>query len=259
MTTFSKTSRNTVAGLASALLVATLASAAQPGGALAAGPSGQPQSGSEQPPIIPLPAPRNFGDVVDNAYSPFIPGTRWVYGGETPDGQERIYVHVLERTKMIEGIQATVVRDVGKLDGVLEEATFDWYAQDGRGRVWYLGEDTRLYENGQVVSTEGSWEAGVDGAKAGVVMFEHPQVGEPYRQEYYAGHAEDQAKFLTLSTQATTQAGHFTDVRMTEDTTALNPEVVELKFYAAGVGIVQEFDLSPEAGRSELLKFQTPG
>lgn len=257
--TTSNTNRRTAAALASALLLGTLAYSAQPGSALATGTSRPSPLRSEGPHIISLPPPRQFVEVVDNPYSPFIPGMRWVYGGETPDGTERILVKVLGRTKVIEGIQATVVRDTVYLQGQLIEDTFDWYAQDRRGNVWYLGEATKEYENGQVVSTEGSWEAGVDGAKAGVVMFARPRLDAAYRQEYYAGHAEDQAKFLTLSTQVTTKAGRFAHVRMTEDTTALDPKVSELKFYAPGVGIVVEFDLSPEAGRTELLKMHTAG
>ena len=100
-----------------------------------------------------------------------------------------------------------MVRDTAKVNGEVIEDTFDWYAQDRSGRVWYLGEATKEYENGQVVSTEGSWEAGVDGAKAGIIMFTYPDVGEPYRQEFYAGHAEDQAKFLTRNTRVATKAG----------------------------------------------------
>ena len=101
-----------------------------------------------------------------------------------------------------------------------------------------MGEATKEYENGQVVSTEGSWEAGVDGAKAGIVMFAHPEVGEAYWQEFYVGHAEDLGRFLSLDTCVPTKAGVLRRVRMTEDTTALHPEIAELKFYAPSVGIV---------------------
>ncbi len=253
-----KNNCKSVAALSAAVFLGTLAYGAQQGNAIVASPSDGCPTGSEGPPIIPLPAPGNFVQTVDNPYSPFIPGMKWVYGGGTPEEPERIVVKVLERSKAIEGIDATVVRDTVKVNGELVEDTFDWYGQDGRGRVWYLGEDTKVYENGRVVSTEGSWEAGVDGAKPGIVMFRHPEVGEPYRQEYYAGHAEDQAQFLTLKTQAATEAGLFKHVRMTEDTTPLDPAVTELKFYAPGVGIVLEFDLAPEAGRTELLRFHTP-
>lgn len=259
MSTLSRSCRRSVAAVASVVLLGTLAASVQLGPAGAAAPIGEARSAPKAPPTIPLPPPSDFVQQVDNRYSPFIAGRRWIYGGQTAKGQERITVDVLKRTKMIEGIRTTVVHDVVKLNGELIEETFDWYAQDRHGNVWYLGENTKEYRNGRVVSREGSWEAGVDGASAGIVMFAHPKLAEPYRQEFYRGHAEDQAQVLTLSTQATTAAGHFGHVRLTEDTTALDPMVVELKFYAPGVGIVQEFDLSPEAARTELLSFQGPG
>jgi hypothetical protein len=241
--------------VSTAVLFGALVCSAQPGNAVAPRPVAGSVAAAKGPPIIPPPGPGGFVKKIDNPYSPFEPGMKWVYGGGTPKQRERIVVKVLNRTKLIQGITATVVRDTVKVNGELIEDTFDWYAQDRKGRVWYLGEDTKEYENGQVVSTEGSWEAGVDGAKAGIIMFTHPEVGEPYRQEFYAGHAEDQAKFLTLNTRVATPAGVFKQVRMTEDTTALDPEIAEVKFYAPGVGIVLEFDLAPEAGRTELLRF----
>lgn len=250
--------RISVTALSAALLMGISAYGAQPSNAVENGQAAMACTASEGPRIIPLPAPRNFVQRVDNPYSPFLPGSRWVYGGGTPQEPERIVVKVLERTKAIQGIDATVVRDTVKVNGELIENTFDWYGQDRRGRVWYLGENTKEYKNGQVVSTEGSWEAGVDGAKPGIVMFPHPEVGKPYRQEYYAGHAEDQAKFLTLNTRVATEAGLFKRVRITEDTTSLEPAVTEMKFYAPGVGVVLEFDLAPEAARTELLRFHTP-
>lgn len=210
------------------------------------------------PPVLPLPPPSDFVRRVDNPYSPFVPGMKWVYRGGTALERERIVIRVLHRTRTIQGITATVVRDTVRLNGELIEDTFDWYAQDRRGSVWYLGEDTREYEDGKVVSTEGSWETGVDGAQAGVIMFRRPRVGEPFWQEYYRGHAEDQAMFLTLDTRVATKSGVFKRVRMTEDTTALDPTITELKFYARGVGVVLELDLAPEAGRSELVRFRGP-
>ena len=255
MSTWRMHRRRSIPVVSVAVLVGALVSSAQSGSAVAPSSEVTSRAGSPGPPIIPLPAPGSFVKKIDNPYSPFLPGMRWVYGGGTPEQRERIVVKVLKRTKLIEGITATVVRDTAKVNGEVIEDTFDWYAQDRSGRVWYLGEATKEYENGQVVSTEGSWEAGVDGAKAGIIMFTYPDVGEPYRQEFYAGHAEDQAKFLTRNTRVATQAGLFKRVRMTEDTTPLDPAIAEVKFYAPGVGVVLEFDLAPEAGRTELLRF----
>ena len=111
---------------------------------------------------------------VDNPYFPLEPGTRWVYRGYGSEAGEKIVVRVLDRTRQIEGITATVVRDVVTEHGTLIEDTFDWYAQDDRGNVWYLGEATRAFDDDGTVSTAGSWEAGVDGAEAGIQMWAGP-------------------------------------------------------------------------------------
>jgi hypothetical protein len=214
-------------------------------------------SASLAPDLIPLPPPGHFVRHVTNRYLPWKPGTRWIYRGFGSEGHERDVVVVMERTKLIEGIKATVVRDVVRHKGHLIERTFDWYAQDRRGRVWYLGENTHAYEDGQV-STEGSWMTGVDGARAGVVMFPHPRIGRVYWQEFYRDHAEDQGKVLDLSTQVSVIAGHYDHVRMTEDTSPLEPRVNEYKFYARGVGVVFELDVSPEQGRVELVRMVKP-
>lgn len=248
--------RGTASVVSAVALVGALAVGSPPGTAAAPAVHTSPSAPSG-PRFIPLPPVEHFVKRIDNPYSPFLPGSTWVYRGGTAEERERIVVKVLKRTRLIEGITATVVRDTVKVNGELIEDTFDWYAQDRRGRVWYLGEATEEYEDGQVVSTEGSWEAGVDGAVAGVIMFAHPKVGRPYRQEFYAGHAEDQATFLTLNTRVSTKAGPFRRVRMTEDTTPLDPTIAELKFYARGVGVVLELDLAPDAGRTELLRFTT--
>ena len=123
------------------------------------------------------------------------PGNRWVYNETDAEGNEmQVEVTVTNDKKNILGISATVVHDVVTQDGSVKEDTLDWYAQDVDGNIWYLGEDTKEYENGVVVSTEGSWEAGVDGAQAGIVLPANPEVGMTYRQEYYAGEAEDRAR-----------------------------------------------------------------
>ena len=122
-------------------------------------------------------------------------GSRWVYRETDSEGtRQRVVVTVTDRTKLIaNGVTARVVRDVVTEGGEPVEVTDDWYAQDRAGNIWYLGEATTDYENGKPVSTEGSFEAGVDGAQAGVIMPAHPRPGMRYRQEYYRGHAEDKA------------------------------------------------------------------
>lgn len=195
---------------------------------------------------------------INNPYLPWLKGSRWVYAEYGPDGEERIVVKVLDRTKRIEGIRATVVLDLVTLDGELIEKTFDWYAQDHRGNVWYLGEATKSYDDGQV-STEGSWQAGVDGAKAGIAMPGTPRVRKLYWQEYYQGHAEDQGEVLDRSTRAAVPTGHYRHVLMTSDTTPLDRDIQEYKFYAPGVGAVLEVNVSPEQGRAELVHFSGTG
>src|SRR3954462_2004891 len=122
--------------------------------------------------------------------------------------------------------------------GKLIEKTFNYYAQDKKGNVWYFGEDTREYKNGKVTSTKGSWEAGVDGAKPGIIMQAHPKVAQSYRQEYYKGEAEDMAKVLSLNESVTVPYGSFDRVLKTKEWTPLEPSYVEHKYYAPGVGQV---------------------
>ena len=139
-----------------------------------------------EPPVI---DPANFVSVISNPYLPLTPGTVFRYEGTTDGRPEVNTVRVTHQTKRLLGVFCVVVADSVWVEEKLEEVTADWYAQDKDGNVWYFGEDSKAYENGQVVSTEGSWEAGVDGAQPGYVMKANPQVGESYRQEYY----EDEA------------------------------------------------------------------
>jgi hypothetical protein len=195
--------------------------------------------------------PGSFVDGVDNPYFPLVPGTTMVYEGS---GGERVEVTVTSDTKEILGITPTVVRDQVFEDDELIEDTFDWYAQDGAGNVWYLGEATEEYENGEVVSTEGSWEAGVDDAQPGIIMLADPQVGDTYRQEFYEGEAEDLARVEALGESVEVPYGSFDDVLVTEDWTPLEPDVHEQKSYAPGVGVVFEEIVAGGEGQLELVE-----
>jgi hypothetical protein len=200
--------------------------------------------------------PADFTTRIDNRYWPMAPGTQWVYRHTEPDGTEqRVEVVVTDRIRRVAGIDARVVHDVVTEDGELREVTDDWYAQDDDGNVWYLGEATQEYENGEVVSTAGSFEAGVDGAQAGIAMPGRPRLRLRYRQEYYAGQAEDAAEILSLHEQAEVPFGHFTDVLVTKDTTPLQPRVLEYKHYAPGVGPVLILGVSGGSAREELVSF----
>lgn len=202
--------------------------------------------------------PADFTTRIDNRYWPMAPGSKWVYRETEADREQRIEVTVADETKTIEGITARVVHDVVTENGELVEDTFDWYAQDSTGNVWYLGEDTKEYENGEVVSTSGSWEHGVDGAYAGIIMPAKPRVGLSYRQEYYAGEAEDAARILSLDEKVEVPFGSFEHVLMTKDFTPLEPDLLEHKFYAPDVGPVLTLAISGGSARGELVSYQ-PG
>lgn len=199
--------------------------------------------------------PARFSPDVDNSYWPMQPGTRWTYRETDEDGvQLRVVVTVSSETREIaNGVTARVVRDTVTEDGAIIEDTFDWYAQDADGTVWYLGEDTAEFEDGRLTTRGGSFEAGVDGAQAGVVMPASPEDGMAYRQEYYAGEAEDNGEVVALGEMVDVVAGHHDDVLVTRDTTALEPDVLEYKFYAPGVGPVLTLGLSGGGGREELV------
>jgi hypothetical protein len=203
-----------------------------------------------------LAAPK-FSTRIDNPYLPMAPGSRWVYRETAKDGAtQRVVVKVTHRTRQIaNGVTARVVRDTATENGEVIEDTFDWYAQDRRGNVWYLGEDTKEYEKGKVVSTYGSWEAGVNGARGGLVMPAHPRPGMQYRQEYLKGEAEDSARVLSIDDQAEVPFGHFKQVVLTKEWNPLEPKVLEYKLYARGVGPVLAVTVSGSGDREELVSF----
>lgn len=201
--------------------------------------------------------PADFSTAIDNPYWPMKPGTRWVFRETEPDGTNlKVVVSVTNKTKTLaNGVTGRVVRDTVTENGKLVEDTIDWYAQDKAGNIWYLGEYTKEYENGKFVSTAGSFEAGVDGAQAGIAMPAKPTPGLAYRQEYYKGEAEDKASILSLGEQVEVPAGHYKDVVMTRDLNALKPKILEYKFFARGVGPVLVIGVSGGSGREELVRF----
>jgi hypothetical protein len=149
------------------------------------------------------------------------------------------------------------VHDVVTEGGSPVEVTDDWYAQDRCGNIWYLGEATTEYENGKPVSTAGSFEAGVDGAQAGVVVPARPKAGLRYRQEYYQGHAEDRGEILSLREQVEVPLGFFGKGRvvMTRDLNPLEPKVLEYKFYVRGIGPVLSVGVLGTSDREELVRY----
>ena len=185
--------------------------------------------------------PADFSPDVTNPWFPLTPGRTLVYTG-TKDGQKALnLVATTSRTKKIDGVTTRVVEDRLYLSNVLEERTSDYYAQDRCGNVWYFGEDTaELDRHGNIVSTEGSFHAGVDGAQPGVFMQAHPQVGRKFRQEWYQGHAEDVFKVIDRSAPVTVPYGSFRHALRTAETNALEPTVLDNKYYVRGIGEVAE-------------------
>jgi hypothetical protein len=199
--------------------------------------------------------PADFVDVIDNPYLPLTPGSRWVYDERSDGETERIEVTVTAERRDVMGVSTVVVRDtVTTGDGELVEDTFDWFAQDVHGNVWYFGEETAEYEDGEAVSTEGSWEAGVDGALPGIVMPAAPEPGEAYRQEYSEGEAEDLAEVVRTGAHESVPAGDYDDLVVIREWNPFEPEVVEEKYYAAGVGMVLEVKTEGGRGRGELIE-----
>jgi hypothetical protein len=194
--------------------------------------------------------PANFTDPKPNPYFPLKAGRLYVYRGTEGGDRLRERLLVTHRTKTIVGVQTVVVLDVLHANGELAEKTKDWYQADNDGTVWYFGEDTAEYENGRVVSREGSWQAGVHGAVAGVIMPADPGPTDAYRQEFWPGHAEDQAWIVTRNGHVHVPIGLLHHVVRSYEWTRLEPRVVSVKFYGRGLGIVAEQDV---AGGTEHL------
>jgi hypothetical protein len=197
---------------------------------LMAGCASSPSQGQKA--YAPHIVPADFTTTIDNEYFPLKPGTTFLYEGGSESGE----MTVTHDTRKVMGVECVVVDDRGYEAGKLIEKTYDWFAQDDKGTVWYFGENTKEYENGKVVSTKGSWEAGVDGAKPGIVMQADPKVDQSYFQEHYPGEAMDTARVIDLNTSVTVPYGSFDHVLETKEWTPLQPGFSERKYYVRGVG-----------------------
>jgi hypothetical protein len=205
------------------------------------------------------PDPGNFVSRVDNPWFPLAPGTTFVYRGVKDGKSAHDVFTVTGATKTIQGVRCRAVRDKLYLAGRLEERTTDWYAQDRRGNVWYFGESTaELDRAGHVTSTEGSWQAGRNGAQAGIYMTARPMIGQSRRQEYDKGHAEDH--FSILSLHAKVSVPYLTSNRalLTKEWTPLEPGTLDHKYYVRGIGNVKEVTVKGPLERSELVSVQRP-
>jgi len=200
------------------------------------------------------PGPEDFAARVDNPWFPLLPGTTDLYRG-IKDGQpSRDVFTVTGRTRVIEGVRCTVVRDRLYLYGRLEERTEDWYAQDKAGNVWYFGEATaELKPDGGVKSTEGSWQSGVDGARAGIFMPAHPHSGQSGLQEFYEGHAQDHFLVLSRAADVRTPGASSNSALLTREWTPLEPGVVDHKLYVRGIGTVLEQTVAGGDERNTLI------
>jgi len=200
--------------------------------------------------------PAEFSAVVDNPWSPKLPGMVWVYETTGSDGNiESVRVEVLDETRQIMGVETIVVHDVvTDGNGRLVEDTYDWFAQDSQGNVWYFGEDTTAYDEDGTSSEAGAWEAGVDGALPGIVMWAAPSIERGgYRQEFYRDEAEDMGQVIATSGSVSVPYGDFATVIVTRDWTPLEPRSIEEKTYARGVGFVSETKDSEEGTESVVL------
>jgi hypothetical protein len=248
------------AGAAAASIAILLPALAGCGGSSSDSQSGAvTQSGTSTLPQTSEPSnlnPADFTTQIDNPYWPMPVGARWEVRVTNPEGEQLHEVITVENQtkKIADGVTARVVRDVVYDHGKASEITDDWYAQDGDGNVWYFGEDTASIQNGKR-DTSGSFEAGRRGADAGIAMPAHPAVGLTYREEYYAGHAEDRSKVLALDQQVQAPAGHFTGAILTDDTSPLEPDISEYKLYAKGVGPVVAVSVSGESEREDLIRY----
>ena len=203
------------------------------------------------------PPTHGFVRTIDNPWFPLIPGSRYRYEG-VKDGNPAIDVmKVTHRIKHILGAPTTVVDDRLYERGRLAEKTLDYYAQDGKGNVWYFGEETEeLDSHGKVTSTEGTWRAGVNGARAGIFMPPHPRVGQAFRQEFYKGHAEDHFKVLSLHASVNVPFVSSTRALKTKEWTPLEPGVIDTKYYVRGIGTVYEATVRGGDERSRLVSFR---
>jgi hypothetical protein len=221
--------------------------------ALAAGVAVLAAAGRNDGRYVPRIEPAAFSATITNPYLPLQPGNRWIYEGRSEDGFERKVVEVTDETRAVMGVTCVVVKDTVTLEGQLHEETTDWFAQDRTGTVWNFGEATRKRRADGTFSWAGSWEAGVKGAKPGVVMPADPRPGRPYRQEYLPGEAEDMARVFTVDEALRVPYGSYVQVVVTRDWSPLDPGVAEHKHYAPGVGLIREEAVEGESYRVDLV------
>jgi hypothetical protein len=191
--------------------------------------------------------PVNFVSAIDNPFLPLTVGSTFTYTGTT------------DETKAVMGIICTVVRDRAYLDGEIIEDTYDWFAQDKDGNVWYFGEAVDNYVNGVIDNHDGSWTAGIDGAEPGIIMLGNPVPGLHYRQEYYKGEAEDRGEVIGKNESISVAAGTFTGCLKIRETNPLEKNFLEYKYYAPGVGLIKVEVIDDPVETEELVTYDING
>ena len=187
--------------------------------------------------------PADFTDKIDNPLFPLVPGTAFIYETKTSSGPVKTVFFITRQSRKILGVNTVVVHDGVFTSGKLTEDTFDYFAQDREGNVWYFGEYTEELVDGHPSTLAGTFIAGENGTTPGIVMEAHPEVGDFYRQEFDLGNAEDFARVAALNDTVTVPAGRFTQCLRSTETTPLEPNLKEAKWYAAGIGNVLTKDL----------------
>jgi hypothetical protein len=223
------------------------------------GSTGGTTGGFEESPYDPVITPRDFVSWVNNRYFRLRPGTVFTYEKRTPAGTERSEIEVTREKRRVMGVLTTVVRHTTWLNGQLKEETRDWYAQDRRGNVWYFGEAVDNYENGRLKDHRGSWEAGVNGAKPGIVMLNNPVVGLAYRQEFYKGEAEDMGSVVALDRTVTVSSGTYRGCVQTRDWSPIDRTEKEYKYYCPQIGFLALEEAAQGGESAQLLSVSAPG
>jgi len=242
------------AGIAAAVTAAVIAAAAGGSAAGSPGPAIHSGAGPGWPKLL---HPGDFVRRVDNPWFPLEPGSFWRYRGAKDGEHMTDVVRIAKGTKRILGVRTTVVHDTVLVGGRPEEETFDYYAQDRHGNVWYFGEDTKeLNASGKVVSREGSFRAGRDGARAGLYIPGHPKVGQSARQEFFKGHAEDHFRVIDRQARVSVPFVTTRHALRTREWTPLEPGVVDNKYYVHGVGTVREFAVKGPVEKLHLVDFR---
>lgn len=205
-----------------------------------------------QPPFRDM-DPAQFSSIVTNPWLTLLPGTRFIYRSQDGGETEINIVEVTGKTRTVMGVATCVVWDRVWRSGRLVEETFDWFAQDEHGNVWYFGEDSRTIRNGKTINHAGSWEAGGNGATPGIIMEAQPVPGDAYRQELLKGIAEDMGSVVALHQAVSVPVGTFGDCLVTRDWTPLEPGMVEFKYYSRALGALV-LEITPDGRhRTELI------